>query len=308
MRARTSPKQMGTHLSESTEVHTDAALKLGAYWALIKSRQTLLLLATGVAGYLSAHPHAASLQEAGLMLLCLFAAVSGTTAINMVFDRDIDARMARTADRPLPSGTVSPAEAVVFGSTLTALGVGAALSMHMVFGAVVAAGVLLDLVVYTLWLKRRSPWSIVFGGISGGMPILAGRALSVGRVDGLGLLLALSVLTWIPAHIMTISMTYADDYRQVGVPTWPTVHGFDSARRFIAAANGLRLVALVGAGWLLRVGPYSLALLGLSGTAMLALSLRAVCRPSQALNDLLFKFASIHMLGSMVLLTLGAMI
>jgi len=307
VRSHASPQKLNTHAAETTRGLPIAARKLCAYWALIKSRQTLLLLATGVAGYLSAQSHTASLREAALMLLSLFAAISGTTAINMVLDRDIDARMARTANRPLPSGRVSPAEAVVFGSTLLACGVGVALSMQRVFGVVIAAGMLLDLVVYTLWLKRRSPWSIVLGGISGGMPVLAGRALSVGRVDGLGLLLALSVLTWIPAHIMTIAMRYADDYRAVGVPTWPTVHGFDSARRFIAVANGLRIGALLVAGWLLRLGPYNLALLGLSGTVMLGLSLRAVWHPSDELNDLLFKFASVHMLGSMVVLTFGAL-
>ena len=303
MRSHTSLEETGT-----VGARTEAVEKLSAYWALIKSRQTLLLVATGMAGYLSAQPHAASLQEAGLMLLSLFGAISGTTAINMVLDRDIDARMARTADRPLPTGTVSPSEAVVFGGVLVAAGVSTALGMRAIFGVVIAIGVLFDLVVYTLWLKRRSPWSIVFGGISGGMPILAGRALSVGQVDELGLLLALSVLTWIPAHILTLSMRYADDYRRAGVPTWPTVHGFDSARRFIAVANGLRILALVGAGWLLRVCPYSLALLGLSGIVMLGLSIWSLWRPSGRLNDALFKFASIHMLGSTVLIMLGAVI
>jgi protoheme IX farnesyltransferase len=124
----------------------------------------------------------------------------------------------------------------------------------------------------------------------------------------LGLLLALSVLTWIPAHVMTLAMKYADDYGRAGVPTWPTVHGFDSARRFIALANGLRIGALVGAGWLLCICPFSLRLLGFSGTAMLGLSLWAAWRPSARLNYFLFKFASVHMLGSKVLITLGAMV
>ena len=281
--------------------------KLRGYWALIKSRQTLLLLATSVAGYLSARPRTASVQEAALMLLSLFAAVSGTTALNMVFDRDIDARMARTEDRPLPSGILAPTEAAAFGGVLVGAGMGTAMWLSWVFGVVVAAGVLFDLAVYTLWLKRRSAWSIVFGGISGGMPILAGRVLGMGEVDGLGLLLAVSVLTWIPAHIMTLSMTYASDYGRARVPTWPTVHGFASARRFIALANGLRIVALVGAGWLLSICPYSLALLGFSGAVMLGLSIWSVCQPSAKLNDVLFKFASMHMLGSTVLITLGAM-
>ncbi len=288
--------------------HVTLSDKLRGYWALIKSRQTLLLLATGVAGYLSARPHAASVQEAGLMLLSLFAAVSGTTALNMVFDRDIDARMARTDDRPLPSGTLSPTEATLFGGVLVGVGIGVALWMSWVFGIVIAAGVLFDLLVYTLWLKRRSPWSIVFGGISGGMPILAGRALGIGRVDGMGMLLTLSVLTWIPAHIMTLAMRYAHDYEQARIPTWPNIHGFTSARRFIALSNALRVVALVWAGWLLEICSYSLALLGFSGTVMLALSVFSIWRPSTRLNSVLFKFASVHMLGSMVLITLGAML
>jgi protoheme IX farnesyltransferase len=305
---QTGLKETGTTDTRTATAWVSVADRLGSYWALIKSLQTLLLLATGVAGYLTARPHSASPVEVVWMLLSLFAAVSGTTALNMVFDRDIDARMERTAGRPLPRGTVSPAEAALFGGVLVALGLGIALWMRPAFALVVAAGVLLDLVVYTVWLKRRSPWSIAFGGISGGMPILAGRALGIGRVDGLGILLALSVLTWIPAHIMTLAMKYADDYRRAGVPTWPTVRGFDSARRFIAVANGLRIGALIGAGWLLRICPYSLGLLGVSGTAMLGLSLWAAWRPSARLNYALFKFASVHMLGSMVLITLGAIV
>lgn len=307
-------KETQTTGVKGNAVRTRAAERMGHYGALIKSRQTLLLLASGVAGYLTARPHSASPGEVAGMLLSLFAAVSGTTALNMVFDRDIDARMARTADRPLPSGRLSPDQAAPFGGILVALGLGTALSMSPIFAIVIAAGVILDLVVYTLWLKQRSPWSIVFGGIAGGMPILAGRALGIGRLDGLGLLLALSVLTWIPAHIMTLAMKYADDYRRAGIPTWPTVHGFDSARWFIVAANGLRIVALVRAGWLLNicqeacVDLYSLGLLGLSSTAMLGLSLWAVWRPSDRINYVLFKVASVHMLGSMVLITLGAMV
>lgn len=307
MSAETRLKKTGTTGGQTT-TWARATETLGRYWALIKSLQTLLLLTTGIAGYLTARPHSASPGEVAGMLLSLFAAVSGTTALNMVFDRDIDARMARTAGRPLPSGTLSAGQAALFGGVLVALGLGTALWMSTIFAVVIAAGVILDLVVYTLWLKRRSPWSIVFGGVSGGMPILAGRALGTGRVDGLGLLLALSVLTWIPAHIMTLAMKYADDYRRAGVPTWPTVHGFDSACRFIAVANGLRIGALVWAGWLLHICPFSLGLLGLSGTVMLGLSIWAVWEPSAKINHVLFKVASVHMLGSMVLITLGAMV
>jgi protoheme IX farnesyltransferase len=253
------------------EMKSKLTEKLRGFWALIKSRQTLLLLATGLAGYLSARPQGATPLTISPMLLSLFTAISGTTALNMVIDRDIDAQMARTARRPLPSGILTPAAATIFGGGLVALGLGIAFWLGWLFGLVVAAGVILDLGVYTLWLKRRSAWAIIFGGISGGMPILAGRALGAGRVDGLGLLLALSVLLWIPSHIMRFSIKYADDYRRVSVPTWPTVYDFDSPRRFMAQANGVRGIALVAAGWLLDICPYSLALLALSGAVTLTL-------------------------------------
>jgi len=242
------------------------------------------------------------------MSLALFATISGTTALNMVFDREIDAQMGRTAHRPLPSGMLSAREAALFGGLLVAAGLAPAFWLSRPFGWVIVAGIGLDLGVYTLWLKRRSPWSIVFGGVSGGMPILAGRALGTGAVDGLGLLLALSVLLWIPAHILTFAMKYADDYRRAGVPTWPAVYGFDSTRRFIAASNALRALSLVAAGWWLSICPWSLGLLALSGVVTVGLSVRAARRPSAALNLRLFKFASVHMLGSMLLLTLGALL
>jgi len=282
--------------------------RLRAYWTLIKSKQTLLLLATGLAGYLSARPGAGTAIHVLLSALALFAAISGTTALNMVFDRDIDAEMGRTARRPLPSGMLPAREAALFGAILVGAGLALAFWLSRSFGWVILAGVGLDLGVYTLWLKRRSPWSIVFGGVSGGMPVLAGRVLGTGGVDGLGLLLALSVLLWIPAHILTFAMKYADDYQRARVPTWPGVYGFDAARRFIAVTNALRALSLVAAGWWLSICPWSLGLLALSGIGIVGLTVWAVLRPSEELNLWLFKFASVHMLGSMVLLTLGALL
>jgi protoheme IX farnesyltransferase len=284
------------------------ARKVRAYWALIKSPQTLLLLATGLAGYLSARPGSATLTSTGLMMAALFAAISGTTALNMVADRDIDARMERTSGRPLPAGTLSPTGAAIFGAGLLALGLGIAFWLSALFALVVLAGAAIDLAVYTLWLKRRSAWAILFGGVAGGMPILAGRTLGTGGTDWLGLLLALSILLWIPMHIMTFAIRHADDYRRAGIPTWPTVYGADSARRFVAGANALLALSLVAAGWMLGISPYFLALLALSGVAVLTLSVVVMVRPSERSNFLLFKFASLHMLGSMVLITLGAIL
>ena len=201
------------------------AIRTRRYWPLIKSLQTGLLLATGVAGYLSAvRPTGHWLTIFGLMG-SLFLAISGSTVLNMAYDRDIDARMKRTCWRPLPTGQVSVREAVLLGLVLSALGVGWALAMAPVYGAIVFAGLFFDVVVYTIWLKRRTPYSIIIGGLAGGMPVLAGRALAVGQIDAVGVMLALGVLFWIPTHIMTFSMRHFDDYKTAGVPTFPRLTG-----------------------------------------------------------------------------------
>ena len=189
---------------------------LRRYWPLIKSLQTGLLLATGVAGYLSAvRPAGHWLTLLGLAG-SLFLAISGSTVLNMAYDRDIDACMKRTCWRPLPTGQVSVREAVVLGLVLSALGVGWALAMLPLYGAIVFAGLFFDVVVYTIWLKRRTPYSIIIGGLAGGMPVLAGRTLAVGQIDTVGVMLALGVLFWIPTHIMTFSMRHFDDYKTAG--------------------------------------------------------------------------------------------
>ena len=109
--------------------------------------------------------------------------------------------------------------------------------MSPVYGDVVFAGLFFDVVVYTTWLKRRTPYSIIIGGLSGGMPALAGRALGVGGIDGVGILLALAVLFWIPTHIMTFSIRHADDYRRAGVPTFPARYGVGITHVLIALSS-----------------------------------------------------------------------
>ena len=143
----------------------------------------------------------------------------------MVYDRDIDAIMKRTCQRPLPAGLVTVKEALLLGFVLSTLGVGWAWALSPLYGLVVFAGFFCDVLIYTVWLKRRTPWSIVWGGIAGGMPVLAGRALGMGQLDLIGLLLSLAVLLWIPTHIMTFSIKHADDYRRARVPVFPNVYG-----------------------------------------------------------------------------------
>jgi protoheme IX farnesyltransferase len=278
------------------------------FWALIKFRQTALLVITGVSAYALTRGLPLDPLETMWMLVGLLLSVGGCTALNMLMDRDIDARMERTANRPLAVGHVRPGEAGVFGGLLSAGGLALCFGLDVRFGVVIGSGFVFDLLVYTAWLKRRTPLSILFGGVSGGMPVLAGRVLALGRVDWVGLLLAGSVLLWIPSHILTLTLRYADDYQRSGVPVWPNVYGPRSARLFIAGANLLNTLVLAACAFLLQVHAVTqVALLGMS-LGMFGFSALQLVAPTERRNWLLFKLASLYMLASSLLLTVGSLV
>lgn len=281
--------------------------RLRAYWQMTKSLQTGLLMLTGLAGYLSAHPGMyGPVYEIFMLVGTLYLSIAGSTVLNMWYDRDIDARMYRTCWRPLPSGRVSPREALGVGLTMVVLGVLWSMSVSPLYGWVILAGAFFDVVVYTIWLKRRTPWSILWGGISGAMPVLAGRVLGVGKVDVIGVLLALAVLFWIPTHIVTFAMRYDEDYRAAGVPTLPQVYGFRLAYLTIAISSVLASLAMVSAAWLIGVRIGALQALLVLSVGLLLLALSSAVRPSERLNFALFKYASLYMLGGMLLIAWGA--
>ena len=282
----------------------DLRSRIKLYFPLIKSLQTGLLVSTGLAGYMSARCPVFHLPTLLGLFLSLFAAVSGSTILNMWWDRDIDARMGRTQNRPLASGQVPPNEALRVGLLLSVLGVGLAAAMDALFGLVIFAGLFFDVVIYTMWLKRRTCWSIVWGGISGGMPILAGRALGLGGIDWIGILLALGILFWIPTHILTFSMRYHADYQAAGVPTFPSTYGDQTTRVIIAIASVLAAAVMGGAAVLIGVRQGTLHLLGILSGGLLVMAVLMLLKPSSRLNFHLFKYASVYMLASMLLLAI----
>jgi heme o synthase len=277
------------------------------YWPLIKSLQTGLLLMTGLAGYMSSRCPIFNMTTILALAGSLFLAISGSTVLNMWYDRDIDAQMRRTCMRPLPTGDISPNEAQHFGILLSVLGVAWSFMIDPLYGAVVFAGLFFDVVVYTMWLKRRTCWSIVWGGLSGAMPVLAGRALGLGSLDWVGLALAAGVLFWIPTHILTFSMRYHEDYQAAGIPTFASTYGFKTTRLTIALSSilaaGAMIVAAVGIGmsW-----GYLRMLAALSGILLL-LAVFLTVRPSERANFGLFKYASIFMLCAMIMIVLDVL-
>lgn len=276
--------------------------KMQAYWSLIKSKQTFLLVLTGWAGFGTVACSATKWKTVLPLLISLFLAISGCTAINMVMDRDLDNKMERTKRRPLPSGVLSAEKALVFGAFLSFFGVGGAFLLKPLFGWIVFIGFLANIIIYTLWLKRTSYLSIFFGGIAGGMPILAGRVLALGTVDLIGLLLSAAILFWIPIHIMTIQIKYQADYRKAGIPTFPEKYGEKTTRVVIALSTGLASLSIVLAAYLIEIKGYSLISLVLLSIALIILALVYVRRPSPQFDTGLFKAASVYMLGAMLIL------
>ncbi len=277
--------------------------KIRLYWPLIKSLQTGLLLSTGIAGYLSSRPPFSISLLFGL-IVTLFLAISGSTIMNMWYDRDIDARMKRTHMRPAASGELDQREVFFVGMTISILGIGGALLINSLYGLVVFAGWFFDVVVYTLWLKRRTCWSILWGGISGAMPILSGRALAVGNIELVGILLALSILFWIPTHTLTYSMKFRNDYQNAGVPTFPATYGDTVTRAMIAFSSILAAIAIGWASVLIGLGAGLLSLIAVLTAVMLILAFATLRIHTDKMNFMLFRYASLYMLSAMIILSI----
>jgi protoheme IX farnesyltransferase len=290
-------------VGEPMAIFSHIKTKIRAYLSLIKSLQTGLLLATGVAGYMSAH------GQLNLPLLLslggsLFLAISGSTILNMWYDCDIDTVMNRTHNRPLAMGFVTRQEAMILGLIFSLVGVSWSFALNSLYGIVVLAGLFFDVIVYTIWLKRRTSWSIVWGGISGGIPILAGRVLATGGIDLVGILLMMAVLFWIPTHILTYTMRYFEDYQAASVPTFPSRYGFEATRAIIALSAIIAAASIGVAGVIIGIQAGALRLMIVLSAGLLLLSAATVFRPSEQVNFSLFKYASIYMLASMILLSL----
>jgi heme o synthase len=281
--------------------------KIRLYWPLIKSLQTGLLLSTGIAGYLSSHPPFSIPIFVGLSA-SLFLAISGSTIMNMWYDRDIDAQMKRTHMRPAASGKLDPSEVFAVGLTISFLGMGWALAIAPLYGIVVFAGWFFDVIVYTVWLKRRTCWSILWGGISGAMPILSGRALAVGGIELVGILLALSILFWIPTHTLTFSIKFRNDYKNAGVPTFPETYGERFTRAVIAISSILSAVTIGWASVLIGLSAGLLSLIAVLTAFMLILAFATLRIHTDQMNFMLFRYASLYMLSAMIILSIQGFI
>jgi protoheme IX farnesyltransferase len=202
------------------------------YLELTKPKVQSLLLLTTITTMLVAGDPSIGL----IALTCLggYLSAGGAGAVNHWFDRDIDALMARTANRPVPSGRVAPGAALAFGCTLAALSfLELSLTVNVLAASLSFAGFLGYVFIYTIGLKRRTPQNIVIGGAAGAVPPLVGWAAVRGSVGGVAVLLFFIVFFWTPPHFWALSLLMKDEYKKVGVPMLPVVRGEAETRRQI---------------------------------------------------------------------------
>jgi protoheme IX farnesyltransferase len=230
--------------------------RLQDWVALLKPRVMSLVVFTGLAGLIVA-PGAMHPLAAGVAVLCIAVGAGAAGAINMWYDRDIDAVMTRTAGRPLVRGLIQPPEALAFGVVLSLFSVMLmGLAVNWTAAALLALANAFYVFVYTLWLKRRTPQNIVIGGAAGAFPPLIGWAAATGGIDLAPLVLFALIFLWTPPHFWSLALYRAGDYARAGVPMLPVVAGDRATRRQILLYTAILLPvaplpAFLGlAGWL----------------------------------------------------------
>jgi protoheme IX farnesyltransferase len=259
---------------------------------LLKLRIGALITATAVAAALAAGQH----DPRTLLVLAVAALLSscGASSLNHWLDRDLDARMARTCERPLPSGRLAPSVALGLGIGLVLLPItaegtlGPGATLYLLAGAATYA------LVYTAWLKRRTPFSIVWGGAAGSFAALAGWQTASSTFRPAPIILAGVLFLWTPSHFWSFAIAREHDYRAGGVPTLVAIAGIRRAGRAVAAgAAGLVVWSILLGAFL--PWPY-LVFAVPSGVWFLALALRLGRDPSPARAWSLFKLSGVHLL------------
>ena len=241
--------------------------------ALMKPRVMSLVVFTAFTGMMLAPGHLNPVL-ASIAILCIAIGAGASGALNMWYDADIDARMQRTAGRPIPRGHVTPDEALTFGVVLS---IGSVLTLGLlvnwVAGALLALTIAFYLFVYTIWLKRRTPQNIVIGGAAGAFPPMIGWAAATGGVSLESVVLFLIIFMWTPPHFWALALYRARDYERAGVPMLPVVAGADETRKQIVIYSALLVMVAFLPALLNLGGPvYALSAI-VAGGILLALAL-----------------------------------
>jgi protoheme IX farnesyltransferase len=269
-----------TGLAPAAGLATQREAKAADYWGLMKPRIMLLIVITTIGALALAAEGWPGTALAIWTVLGMALLSGGSSAINHWYDRDIDALMERTRARPVASGRIAPAAALGLGLALAAAGVVLlALEVHWLAALWGLAGFLCYVLVYTVWLKRRTPQNIVIGGAAGAVPPLAAWAAVDGSVSATAVALFAIVFLWTPPHFWALALLLDEDYARAGVPMLPTVRGARASARQILVYTALLVaaslvpVALGTLGWLYA------AVAAVLGARFLQLALRLLRYP-----------------------------
>ena len=265
-------------------------MRLGDLINLVKLKITLLNLLTAITSYLVAGGGAIGLAY---LTLAGFLAAGGSGVINHYLDKEIDARMKRTSARPLPSGRVKPKTVLYLGSLMIVSSiVVSAITLNILATIFIALGIFTYLVIYTVWLKRRTVWNIVIGGFAGSCPPLAGWAAATGTIDLFPIALALLVFLWTPGHFWGLAIRAAEDYKNAGIPMLPSVAGIEKASLATGLSNISMIPVWVMIGMLLQ-NPVLYFMITAPITAILIKqSIQLIRKPEKTLAWKLFKTSS----------------
>ena len=266
--------------SEAVGVEAQAAggARVADFIELLKPRVMSLVVFSGFAGLMVApgnlHPVLATVA-----VLCIAVGAGASGAINMWYDRDIDAIMQRTRKRPIPAGRVDPQEAVSFGIVLA---IGAvtlmALAVNWLAAGLLALTIAFYVFVYTMWLKRRTPQNIVIGGAAGAFPPMIGWAAATGTVSVESIALFLLIFMWTPPHFWALALYRAGDYEKAGVPMLPVVAG--------ARATKIQMLIYTVLLFPIALAPWYLGMTGaLYGAAAVLLGGLFILAAVRVLND-----------------------
>jgi protoheme IX farnesyltransferase len=273
----------------------EAGARVGDYAALLKPRVMSLVVFTGFVGLHLAPGHLHPVLAA-VAVLCIAVGAGASGAINMWYDRDIDALMSRTANRPIPAGRMAPGDALGFGCFLAATSVVLmGLAINWVAAALLATTIGFYVFVYTIWLKRRTPQNIVIGGAAGALPPIVGWAAATGEVAPAALALFALIFFWTPPHFWALALYRAADYAKAGVPMLPVVAGARATKR--------QMLVYTLVLWPCALAPYLLGVAGaLYAGAALALSaaftglaLKVWLDPTQRSAKQMFGFSILYL-------------
>ncbi|HYR04592.1 MAG TPA: heme o synthase [Nitrososphaerales archaeon] len=215
------------------------------YWELSKPKIVLLLVFTGMAGMLVAYKEvqqAPNIIALGIGFVAILLGSAGAEVLTNYHDRDIDSMMKRTHNRPIPTGRVTPRNALIFGLVASALSVLLSAYFNWLAAACMLFGLVDNVGVYSLWLKRRSWLNIILGGISGGMPVLVGYTAIAGAITPLALFMSALVIVWIPTHIWSLAIKEKEEYKAAKIPMLPVIVNERVATVCIAFTSSLLVV------------------------------------------------------------------